>query len=905
MCTNVLAEGAIEEVSVEENTTSKEFGGLTVLPVPFEIHASTEARQETIEIRRVVMESLTASIKKGRTDKRTLEIIGLEALKAAYAESGEAAFTYDNAIEIARQVGAEFLITGTVTALGKSINVAWRIIDVENDNAIAFHSLNVEDANALDLKLAPLGRTTYEEILAFSDERPVLKEGLIKEILIEGNERIGALAITKKLNSQVGNAFSADDLREDIHTIYDMGYFSDVTAKLLDKGGAANSKTLVFEVKEKPFIKSVSIEGNKDVKNEPIEEVLTVKKSTLVDHIIIQEDAERIRVLYTQRGYYMAVVTPKITAQGTGASVTFLIDEGQQVKVRSIAITGRSVFSKRKIRKMMETKKAGLLTFITNSGSFDEYVFEGDLDKLTDLYYDNGYVTFKVTDKRVLLSEDKRWFDITIEIEEGLRYRIGDIDITGDTDLFTDKELFKALGMKKKRVFSRAQLKEGLDKVRYLYGDEGFAYAEVDTSTRLNPDEKTIDLNVTIAKKSPVYIERIDIRGNTKTRDKVIRREMELNEGDLFSATKLKHSGNNLRRLGYFEDMRINRSVGTTPNKMKLDVDVMERPTGAVTFGLGYSSVDKMSTSASISQTNLLGTGLKLNASGSVSSSSSRYVIGFTEPWLFEKPISAGFDLYKTTKEYTDFSMDTDGFGLRLGFPLYKRTTRGYLSYRFEEVTIDDISPTATVTIQEQAGVGTLSSVKALIHHDSRDNFFFPSEGSVVRLSSEMAGGVLGGTSSYLKHEFSLKKLFPLRKHWTFSLKASGGYMHGFDNKEVPLYERYYMGGINTIRGFESRSVSPEDPVTGELIGGLSNALLSAELVFPLFPEEKMMGVIFYDQGNSYEKDIALNDMRNSTGGGIRWFSPMGPLRLEWGYNLDKRLGERESLWEFTIGGLF
>lgn len=907
-------EADVEEETPEDLADETPFSGQTsfverssgpsVLPVPFEIHASEEARADTAEVRRVVMEALATSLKRAgkKSDSVKIEIRGIDALEERYIELDEAAFAFEGALETARAEGVEFMVVGTITALGKSINLAWRIINVETGDAIVFHSLTEESAEALSSKLNSLGAAMREEILAAINKRPVSKEGTIKEVLIEGNERIGALAITKKLLSRAGNDLSTDDLREDIHTIYDMGYFSDVIAKLIDR---ADGKVLIFEVTEKPFISSVSIEGNKDVKDEPIEEVLTVKRSTLIDHTIIKEDAERIRILYTQRGYYMAKITPRIALEGSGASVTFVIDEGDQVKVRSITITGNDAFSKRKIRKIMGTKKAGLFTFITNSGTFDEYVFENDLDVLIDKYYNKGYVESKITDKRVMLSEDKRWFDITIEMEEGNRYRLGKIDITGDTALFTEKKLFKTLSMKEGRVFSRAELTEGLDDLRYLYGDEGFAYAEVQPSTRLNPTAKTLDLTVDINKKEPVYIERIDMRGNTRTRDKVIRRELELGEGDLYSATKLRHSRNNLRRLGYFNDMQINKSVGTTPNKMKLDIDVKERPTGAVTFGLGYSSVDKMTTTASISQSNLLGTGLKLNASGNVSSNSSRYVIGFTEPWLFEKPISAGFDLYKTTKDYTDFSMETNGFGLRSGFPLYKRTMRGYLSYRHEEVTINNISPTATLTIQEQAGAGTLSSVKALIHHDSRDDFFFPSEGSVLRLSTEMAGGVLGGTNSYLKHELSMKRLFPLAKHWTFSLKGSAGYMHGFDNKEVPLYERYYLGGINTIRGLETRSVSPKDPVTGELIGGLSNAILSAELVFPLFPEQKMMGVVFYDQGNSYEKDINLNDMRNSAGGGIRWFSPMGPLRLEWGYNLDQRTGERESLWEFTIGGLF
>jgi outer membrane protein insertion porin family len=546
-----------------------------------------------------------------------------------------------------------------------------------------------------------------------------------------------------------------------------------------------------------------------------------------------------------------------------------------------------------------------LLSFITGAGEFNELVFQSDLALIIHRYFDKGYVQADILDHKVLLSEDKRWLFITIAVSEGEQFRVGEVDITGDI-LTTKEELLENLKIESGEVFSRSAVTKGIEKITDIYGDKGFANADFKPLSLVDEGKKTVDLTIEISKSEPVFVERIDITGNVRTRDKVVRRELEVLEGELFSTSGLKRSRNNLRRLGYFEDVRIERSAGSTPDKIKLDVRVKERPTGAFTLGVGYSSFDKLIGSASVSQSNLLGTGLKVNLSVLLSGRSSRYNISFTEPWLFDKPLSAGFDLFNTARDFPDFSIDEKGFGLRFGFPLYKRTTRGFLSYSLEEVDVADVDENASLVIREQEGLRVVSSVKARVKRDTRDDAFFPTEGSLSSISAQYAGGLLGGDTDFIKFEGDAVKFFPL-PWWEliFSLKGSAGYIDGFSGQDEPIYERFFLGGINSLRGFESRSVGPEDPGTGELIGGNIKLLASAELLFPLFVVRNLKGVLFFDIGNSYEDRVDFGDLRMGAGAGVRWFSPLGPLRIEWGYNLDRQEDEESNLWEFSVGRAF
>lgn len=865
---------------------------VSVLIVPFDVHGPDDLKA----VRRNIMDTIAVPL-----HAEGAKIVGIDELRSAMLKAGVVRFTEDDAYEIGAAVKADYAIMGAIEKQAGTLAVEWRVIDMKDKTTVsAYAKTSPSEAEVLKA-LRESARPIYDKLTAVTAGRPAIKSGIIDKVEVAGTRRIDREAVLKKVTSKPGAPFSLDDVREDIRSIYGTGYFDDVSADLSD---TASGKTLTFIVAEMPFIKKIAFKGNSELKDEKLTEAITIKENTVLDRPLLESNAAKIKALYTEEGYYLSVVKPDVATDGIEATVTFQIDEGPEVKVKRITAIGVNYFDEDKIKGFMSTKEKGFFSVISGSGKFNEQKFENDRAVIMGRYYDDGYITAEIVDHRVLLSEDKKWFIITMDISEGEQYRLGKIDVTGEI-LTTKDELMEKLKLEPGDVFNRSKFSKGLDAINDIYGDKGYAYADVKPITNLNAGDKTVDIIIDIKKNELAYIEHIDIAGNTRTRDKVIRRELELGEGDLFSSSSLRRSRNNLKRLGYFEDVAIKDIQGSGPDKIKLDVDVKERPTGSVSVGVGYSSVDKLIGTASVAQTNLMGTGLKLDLSGTVSATSSKYVLGFTEPWLFDKPISAGVDLYNTDKDYPDFKLSKKGFDVRFGFPVHGRYTFGFLTYRLEDTHIGNVSDFAPVYIKDQAGKSTDSAVKAMLKRDTRDDAYFPTEGSVLTLSTEVAGGIFGGTSNFVKYETDDIKFFPLPWDTTFSARANAGYVQGYGGKQVPIYEKYYLGGINTIRGFRTRSLGPKDPGTGDVIGGSTMALANFEFLFPLLPEQQLKGLVFFDIGNAYQGRIDFGDLRKGAGAGLRWFSPIGPLRFEYGVNLDRRPGEKDHQWDFTMGTSF
>ena len=865
---------------------------IKVLVLPFEMHAEGDMTA----LRRSVTDSFAASL-----EEKGASVAGVAEVRDLMLKQGVKRFDEKAALELAERVKADFAVLGSVTRLGAATTVDWRLLDLSDGSIKAFFHESSESVSELLSRLGEKAASTVEKMREAIQARPSPKSGIIDAITVTGNRRVDAEAILRRVSSRKGELFSADTVREDVRSIYATGYFDDVAADLSD---TVSGKVLTFKVREMPFIRKIEYRGNSEIKLERLEDTVTLKTNTVLDRVLLAANAEKLKSLYEDEGFYLARVNPAIESDGVEATVVFKIEEGPEVRVKRITVIGNSAFADKKLKGLMTTEEAGIFSFLTSSGKFNEFIFQNDLAILMSHYFDNGYINADILDSRVLLSEDKRWFHITISVSEGEQYRTGKLDMTGDM-LDGKEDLISKIKLKEGSVFSRSALSKGIEGISEAYGDKGYAYAEVRPQTKVNPDSRTIDITVDVKKNEPVYIERIDLAGNLRTRDKVIRREVEVGEGDLYSASELKRSRDNLRRLGYFEDVRISETRGSAPDKIKLNVSVKERPTGSISLGFGYSSVDKLIGTASVSQSNFMGTGLKLDLSGTVSASSSRYDLGVTEPWLFDKPISAGFDLYNTEKEYPDFDIRKKGFDIRLGFPITKRYTRGNITYKLEDVFISNVDPLASTFIKEQEGTNTESSIRVQIRRDTRNDAFFPSEGSVLSAFTEVAGGPLGGTSYFVKYEGEAVKFFQLPWDTVLSLHGTAGYVHGYEGREAPIYERYFLGGINSIRGFETRAVGPKDLATGDLIGGNTMFVANAEYLFPLFPEQNIRGLVFFDLGNAYKGRIDFSDVRTSAGTGIRWFSPLGPLRLELGFNLDPQTGESSSQWDFAIGTVF
>jgi len=865
---------------------------VTALVVPFD----TQGTADLTALRRRVMDTFAVPLHAAGA-----EIVGIDELRDAMLKRGVVRFSEADGLALGAVVKADYVIMGTMEVDAGVLGLEWRVIALANKDVIAAYAKSSSSEAEVLKTLGESARSIYEKMVSTAAARPAIRSGLIDKVEVSGARRVDKEAALKKVKSRPGAPFSIDDVREDIKAIYATGYFDDVSADLSD---TASGKALTFIVREMPFIKKIAFKGNSALKDEKLNEGVTIKENTVLDRPLLEYNAEKIKGLYAEEGYYLTTVRPVINSDGVEATVTFEIDEGPEVKVKRIVIIGGDHFDEDKIKGFMTTDEKGVFSSLSGSGKFNEQKFEDDLSIIMGRYYDDGYIAAEILDHRVTLSEDKQWFFITIALSEGLEYRIGRIEVAGEI-ITSEEELIEKLKLEPGDVFNRTRFSKGLDAINDVYGDKGYAYADVRPITNLNAGTKTVDITLDIKKNELAYIERVDISGNVRTRDKVIRREIELGEGELFSSRSLKRSRNNLKRLGYFEDVQIKDSQGSGPDKLNLNVGVKERATGAVSVGVGYSSVDKLIGTASVAKTNLMGTGIKLDLSGTVSASSSKYVLGFTEPWLFDTPVSAGFDIYNTERDYPDFKLTKKGFDVRLGFPVTDRYTYGYLTYRLEDARVGNVGPTASTYIKDQAGKATESSLTASLKRDTRDDAFFPTEGAVLSLSTTVAGGVFGGSSNFIKYETDNIKYFPLFWETTFSIRGNIGYVQGYGGKEVPVYERYYLGGINTLRGFRTRSVGPKDPGSGEVIGGKTMALANFEYLFPLVEEQHLKGVLFFDIGNAYDKRIDLDYLRKSAGAGLRWFSPIGPLRLEYGVNLDRRAGEKDAQWEFTVGTNF
>jgi outer membrane protein insertion porin family len=492
-------------------------------------------------------------------------------------------------------------------------------------------------------------------------------------------------------------------------------------------------------------------------------------------------------------------------------------------------------------------------------------------------------------------------------VEEGERYRVSDVEITGDL-LENNERLVKALESKPKEYFGREKVRNDMDRISKSYMDQGYAYTQVDPIIKRDEKERTTSIDFDVRKKGLVHIGRVTVTGNTKTYDKVIRRELKLAEGDLFSSTRLEQSITNLKKLDFFEDVEITPTDTEQTDIMNLNVKVKEKLTGSISFGGGYSSEDGLFTSAEIAQRNLFGRGQYASIKGYLGQKAQRYVGSFTEPYLFDRPISGGIDIYNWLRQYPDFTEDSTGFRLRTGYRFGNYSRLG-LYYTFSNALVTQIqagNPPPIITQQE--GRMITSAITLGLERDSTDHPFLPTRGSLTTASVQWGSPYLGGETNFLKTEVHHGIFFPLFWKLVGYVRGEFGYINilgSDDNTSIPLYDRFFLGGINSLRGFKWATVGPTEG--GYQIGGTIYGLGTVELLFPLIESIGMRGVLFFDAGNSYltPSEFSLTSFRTDAGAGIRWKSPLGPLRIEWGYNLAPKPGENQYQFQFSAGAFF
>ena len=652
----------------------------------------------------------------------------------------------------------------------------------------------------------------------------------------------------------------------------------------------------------------------------------------------IRSNIDQIEAMYKEKNYHKVHVDYKILPlENNQADIEFNIDEGPKLYVTSIVFEGNHSFDADELKDEIKTTEKGFFYWLSSSGDLDRTTLDQDIARLNAFYHNQGFINARIGEPQVeILDED---IHVTIKISEGPRFKVGKVDIAGDL-IMPKEELMAQMSITKEEYYNREKVRNDLLTLTDIYGDKGYAYADIRQNIDEDQDKKEVNITFNIDKRQQVYIDTIIITGNTRTRDKVIRRELKIHEHELFSGKAIKRSIRDLIRLDYFEDIKVNQihnndenkaqgnDPGKTPdgeegkapageegkaaesdtNKISLKIDVQEKPTGTFSFGAGYSSAENLFFMGSIAQRNFLGRGQTLRFTGQLGSRTTQYVLSFTEPWLFDTPLSGTIDAYNQAQTYENrYDLDRYGGGLRFSYPVfdYTRLYWGY-TYELNDIEITDYDNASDNAIDLE-GVNTTSSARVALGYDSTNKFFNPTEGSKHSISFEYAG--LGGDIGYDKFEAESGWYIPIFKGLVGFLHGKGGIVHANDeDKLLPDYETYYLGGINSLRGFDYRGVHlTEINEEGDevKVGGKKMVQFNAELIFPLVKEFSVMGVVFYDTGNVYDQSIDLGDMRKSAGYGLRWFSPLAPIRIEYGYILDPREGEGTGRWEFTMGGAF
>ncbi len=806
--------------------------------------------------------------------------------------------------EILKKNGSDYGIYGTVSKLGKTISIDLYIVSRKSPDKKPLVAFVQGPENK---------RLGLTKLLVSKVEQTFLIPFKVAKVQVEGNKRVGTDAILQNVKTTKGELYDPEIISQDIKSIYSMGYFDDCEVDVED---TAEGKIVTFMVREKPAIRKIVFEGNKEIGSDKIRDVLDLKPYTVIKEKALQENAEKIKALYAEKGYAGTNVTVSIRpVSNQAADVVFEINEGEKVHIKSIVIEGNKAFSDDELKGIMEVSEKkpwwtpslrNIMGLIQGSAGVLKWdALDRDIGRITAFYHNHGYVDAKVGKPRVERKGAELY--IIIPLQEGERYGVGDIDI--QEDYFKDKKrLLANLEIKKMDYFSQEVLRKDIMKLTNLYADQGFAHCNISPRIIKDPEKKVVNIRLVVNKGPKVIFERINIAGNTRTRDKVIRRELRVMELMPFSATGLKRSNDRLRRLGYFEDVEITPKPGRDESHMNLDVKVKERPTGTFSIGAGYSSVDNLILMGEISQRNFLGKGQTLSFKGILGGSTQRFSLSFFEPYFRDTRLSFGVDIYNWQYEYTDYTKDSVGGAIRFGYPLTDNLSF-YFGARVDNTDLSDVSDNASYIIRNSMDIESTRSLNAGLTYDTRNRYFNPSRGWQNNIFIEYAGGFLGGDASYVKLRGDFGYYHRLGKFFVGHIKFGAGYMFKGRNGEMPVYERFFLGGLDSIRGYKYGDVSPRDSETDERIGGEYMGYIQNELIFPILKNMGLNGVVFFDMGNVWSDESGegfdITDLRKSVGVGIRWLSPMGPLRVEWGYNIDRQEGDDQSNWEFRMGGNF
>ena len=725
----------------------------------------------------------------------------------------------------------------------------------------------------------------------------------IDKIQINGLKRVEKEAILEKIGSRPGMELDNYLLQEDLKTIYSLKYFDSIEAK---QEVVKGKNILVFDVKERPIITKISIDGNFDLDDDELLEQIKTKDFSILDVNRIKRDLGALQKFYEEKGYFLAAVNYQlIKVSEDNVELVFQIDEFDKIRVKKIEFLGNVAFSDNELKGIMETREESLFSFLTGSGSFKEFNFNTDVERIKFFYKTKGYLQVNLGAPEITISEDKKWVFINIKINEGPMFKINNIYFEGN-DLFPDSQLRSKIKLKEDEIYSEELLRRDIIRLTEVFQDEGYAFANVLRTLQVVPGENKVDVQFSFEKGKIAYIGKIKILGNTKTRDKVVRRELKIREGAKFNGTNLRLSKENVQRLGYFDPKGI---VFNTVNRadrddvIDVEITVKERNTGQISLGAGYSTASGFFFQGSVSQNNFLGLGQNLAVSANYSKKTSSFNINFTDPYFLDTKWVFGFDLFsQDDNQSRSYRYKKKGGDLRIGYPIIDYT-RLYFSYLYEDLKLKEVS---NPTIDPDVENGLSSGLQTTILRDARNNLFEPTKGLYISLLGEYMG--LGGDKKWGKGEGDLRFYQPIVGDLIFRARVYGTYIGQVQDYTIPNTEKFTLGGAKNLRGYplEAVGVPWKDPATGTvyIIGGQTATFTSIEIEHPLAREAGIKWVVFFDAGWAGD-DIGNFHLHKDWGFGIRWFSPIGVLRFEYGMPIANKLPTESGQFHFDIGQLF
>jgi len=871
-----------------------------VLVLPFAVNAPEATAQLAGDIPVLVRQSL---------EKHGFTAIPTSAAKKSKAE------TADSAVGRAKSAKAGYAVFGSLNQLGQGFSLDMQLVDAQKGDAKAFHA---EGANLLELQPVVNGLVgQMSAVIDMPDDSGesvvarTARTGGIADVQIKGLRFLDSERVLMRVKTQKGDSVDVDAIDEDVRKIWDLGYFSDVSADIVP---GAEGPVLVFTVAEKPRIEDMRVEGSDAVRLGDINEAMSTHTGSVLNEKVLAEDLQKVTDLYHKEGFYLAEVTYDVQTRSDGAAAVLVLNvkEGNKLYIKEVAIEGLQEIDPDDVKEYMALKERGMFSWFTGYGVLKDEHLERDAQTIKAYFMKHGYVDGQVAAPEVIYEEDG--IRVVFRVREGVRYKVGDIILHGDL-IDTEERIFSAIGMDEHKesgdYFDVEIIQKDIKSLTDFYSDYGFAFADVNVTPKPRPEDALVDVVYEVKPGEKQYVRRVEVEGNTRTRDNVILREMRLADGQQFSGARMRRSAQRLEKTRYFDE--VNPTVVPTgnPGEVDLKIGVKEADTGMVSVGLGYSTYDKMGVMASITENNLFGRGYTLGLTGYTSSSEQYLEASFVNPRVFDTYWGFSFNPYGIEEEWSYFDKRSVGFRTTVFHPIGEYTSVS-LGYRFERYNLFNMQDGASRIIREYAGKHWASTLSASITRDTTNKAYFATSGTKVSLSVEYGAPWTGGDDSFFKPVLEAGVYYGLTDTHILHARGRIGAVYKTDgDKPVPVFERFWIGGMRSIRGYDYDDISPRDTQTDETIGSDRMGYINLEYIWVAKPDIGLAVVPFYDIGfntDSEQHSGIFDKVYSSAGVEVRWRSPMGDLRFAYGIPLSKMSnGEKRSSgrFEFSMGQAF